>query len=156
MMTSSGARGLPQPALKVGTAMMGKPADPKDLFSITAYYVKLFRLIGSPGYPTSEPQMREMIEASLKRGGMSNKGSARQLVAVAADGATRAARLHQLRVPTQVIHGEADPLVPAAHGRDLAQRIAGAQLDLIPGMGHDLPQALWPRFVAGIKKVGTR
>jgi proline iminopeptidase len=49
-----------------------------------------------------------------------------------------------------VIHGRADPLVPVAHGMDLAQRIPGARLELIDGMGHDLPAALIPRFAASI------
>ncbi len=156
MMTSSGARGLPQPSLKVGAAMMGKPSDPKDHLSIAAYYVKLFQLIGSPHHPTPEPQLRAMIEASIRRGGMSSRGTTRQLVAIAADGTRRADRLGEIRLPTRVIHGEADPLVPVAHGQDLARRIAGAALDLIPGMGHDLPEPLWPRFVAGIVENSRR
>ncbi|MDY0743524.1 alpha/beta fold hydrolase [Paucibacter sp. R3-3] len=156
MMTSSGARGLPQPSIKVGAAMMSKPSDPKQVDSVAAYYVKLFRLIGSPGYPTPEPQLRAQIEASIRRGGFANRGTARQLVAVGADGASRAERLGGIAVPTRVIHGEADPLVPVAHGDDLARRIRGATLDRVPGMGHDLPEPLWPRFAEGIRQVSGR
>ena len=61
-----------------------------------------------------------------------------------------------IQVPTQVIHGLRDPLIPVAAGRDLAKRIPGATLDLIEGMGHDLPQPLWPRFVAGIEGAAGR
>ena len=56
----------------------------------------------------------------------------------------------------QVIHGLADPLVPAAAGRDLAARIGNAKLDLVEGMGHDLPVALWPRFADGIGAAASR
>ena len=48
------------------------------------------------------------------------------------------------------------PLVPVAAGHDLAAKIPGAELDLIDGMGHDLPVALWPRFVAGIASAAGR
>ena len=68
----------------------------------------------------------------------------------------RSRLLAQIRVPTQIIHGKADPLVPVAAGQDLAARIAGAEIDLIAGMGHDLPTELWPRFVSGIASAAGR
>jgi pimeloyl-ACP methyl ester carboxylesterase len=61
-----------------------------------------------------------------------------------------------MRPTTHVIHGAADPLVPVPAGRDLAARIPGATLDVIDGMGHDLPRELWPRFVAGIAGAAAR
>ncbi|MDQ2779350.1 MAG: alpha/beta hydrolase, partial [Pseudomonadota bacterium] len=66
-----------------------------------------------------------------------------------ADG-NRSALLTAIRAPTHVIHGEADPLIPLPAGVDLARRIAGATLDTVPGMGHDLPEPLLPRFAQGI------
>jgi len=59
-------------------------------------------------------------------------------------------------VPTQIIHGQDDPLVSVAAGHDLAAKIAGAEIDVIGGMGHDLPEPLWPRFVAGIASAAGR
>ena len=82
-------------------------------------------------------------------------GTARQLMAVAADG-DRSAMLPLIQSPTQIIHGLADALVPVAAGQDLAVRIKGARIDLVPGMGHDLPAQLLPRFadvIAGIAAV---
>jgi len=46
--------------------------------------------------------------------------------------------------------------VPVAAGHDLAAKIAGAEIDVIGGMGHDLPEPLWPRFVAGIASAAGR
>jgi pimeloyl-ACP methyl ester carboxylesterase len=83
------------------------------------------------------------------------RGTVRQLVAIAADG-DRSRLLGGIKLPTQVLHGQQDPLVPVAAGHDLAAKIPGAQLDLIDGMGHDLPPALWPRFVAGITAAAGR
>jgi len=65
---------------------------------------------------------------------------------VIADG-SRVARLHALKVPTLVIHGADDPLIPVAAGRDTAAVVPGARLEVIAGMGHDIPEALAPRIV---------
>jgi pimeloyl-ACP methyl ester carboxylesterase len=56
-------------------------------------------------------------------------------------------------VPTLVIHGDADPLVPLAAGSDTAESIPGAQLMVLEGMGHALPMRMWPRIVDGIVRI---
>ena len=83
------------------------------------------------------------------------RATARQLAAILADG-DRTALLAGIRAPTMVIHGLADPLVPVEAGRELARLIPAATLDLIPGMGHDLPQPLWPRFADDIARIAGR
>ena len=147
MMTSSGSRRLPGPTLKVRSALISRPQDPNDIDSVVAHYVKLYRLIGSPGYPAAEDELKQRLGHSVRRS-YRPQGTARQMVAIAADG-NRSKLLAGIKVPTQIIHGKQDPLVPAAAGIDLAAKIPGAQIDLIEGMGHDLPAPLWPRFVAG-------
>ena len=77
------------------------------------------------------------------------------MVAIAADG-DRSPILGLIGVPTLILHGQADPLVPVAAAHDLQAKIAGARIDLVDGMGHDLPAPLWPRFVAGIAGVAGR
>ena len=154
MMTTSGARALPGPTMKVRGALLSRPQDPKRHDSIVEHYVRLYRLIGSPGFPTPEAELRRRIDASVRRSNRP-KGVARQLVAIAAD-TQRARHIEEIKAPTLVIHGDADPLVPVAAGHELARRIPGARLDLVPGMGHDLPEPLWPRFVAGIKDTSQR
>jgi len=54
--------------------------------------------------------------------------------------------LKSLDVPTLVIHGDNDVVAPPKGSRLVAEAIPGARLVMIPGMGHDLPKALWPRF----------
>ena len=150
LMTSSGARRLPGPALKVRTAMISRPDDPGSVASIVDHYVRLYALIGSPAYPAVRQELHERFTASVRRA-YRPAGTARQMVAIAADG-DRSPLLARIRVPTQIIHGLADTLVPVAAGRDLHAKIEGAEIDLIEGMGHDLPAALWPRFVADIAR----
>ena len=154
MMTSSGSRRLPGPTLKVRAALISRPQNANDIESVIAHYVRLYKLIGSPRYPASDAYLHERLGMSVRRS-YRPQGTARQMVAIAADG-NRSALLSQIKLPTQVIHGQDDPLVPVAAGHDLAQKIAGAKLDLIEGMGHDLPVELWPRFVSGIASAAAR
>jgi pimeloyl-ACP methyl ester carboxylesterase len=135
IMSSSGARGLPAAQSKVLRALMARPMG-KDVAAIVAHYENLFGIIGSPAFPVDPPLLRERIRAGIERS-YHPQGTVRQMVAIAAD-ATRADALRTLRRPTLVIHGKADPLVPYACGQDTAQRIPGAHLAGIEGMGHDL------------------
>lgn len=154
MMTTSGSRRLPGPSLKVRGAMLSSPDDPKDFDSIVAHYVGIYKLIGSPGYPAGDEWLTKRLSMSVRRS-YRPRGTARQLTAIAADG-DRSAMLPQINVPTQVLHGLQDPLVPVQAGRQLASIIPGAKMDLIEGMGHDLPMVLWPRFAAGISSAASR
>jgi len=71
------------------------------------------------------------------------------LLAVIASG-DRRKLLRGIALPTLVIHGADDPLVPVAAGRDTAENIPGAELRVIAGMGHDLPPELLPQLAAAI------
>lgn len=153
MMTTSGARRLPQPSWKVRQALMTRPMGP-GLDAAVNWGVGLFRLIGSPAYPTPPDALRARIRASAERA-WHPAGSARQLLAIVADG-DRTPWLSTLSVPTTVIHGTADPLVPPACGEQLARHIRGAELVLIDGMGHDLPEPLLERFAQLLAQTATR
>jgi pimeloyl-ACP methyl ester carboxylesterase len=154
LMTTSGARHLPKATLPVQRALLARPRRPEDPESVIEHHVRLYRLIGSPAYSAGEDEIRALLRDSIARA-YRPAATARQLVAIAADG-DRTPLLRTLAVPTHVIHGLADPLVPAASGRHLASIIPDATLDLIEGMGHDLPMPLWPRFVAGIADAAAR
>jgi pimeloyl-ACP methyl ester carboxylesterase len=111
-------------------------------------------VIGSPGYPPDPQRLQQRLMASFSRA-YRPAGTARQLVAVAADG-DRSPLLHRIVAPTRVIHGEADPLVPVPAAHDLVQKIPDAVVDIVPGMGHDLPLPLLPRIVEGIAQNASR
>ena len=146
IMTSSGNRRLPQPSLKLRLRLTRRPKK-LDRESVIRHSMETWRLIASPAYPTDDATLRAMVERDQKRC-LYGRGMARQTLAIIAS-PSRVPLLRQIRVPTLVIHGQDDPLVPVAAGRELARRIAGAQLEVIPGMGHDLPEGLVPR-VAGL------
>jgi len=147
MMTTSGSRRLPQPSWRVRRALMSRPMKPGADAAVD-WIIQVLHLIGSPAYPSDPQALRARALESVQRA-WHPSGSARQLLAVVADG-DRSALLPHIQAPTLVIHGVDDPLVPVACGKDLAQRIADARADFIPGMGHDLPEELLPRFAQGI------
>jgi pimeloyl-ACP methyl ester carboxylesterase len=153
MMTTIGARHLRQPGLKVRMALLSRP-DGSDPAAVVAHLTRLLGLIGSPAYPADPQRLRERMAASVQRA-WRPAGTARQLAAVVADG-DRSAWLPGLTQPTAVIHGDADPLIPPDAGEQLARLVPGATLDLVPGMGHDLPLALLPRFAATIAENAAR
>ncbi|WP_332776555.1 alpha/beta fold hydrolase [Polaromonas sp.] len=145
IMSSSGARGLPQAEPAVLHALLGRPAG-QGLDAVINHSVQLLKTIGSPGFPMDDADLRGRVTAATQRS-FHPDGILRQMVAVVAD-ATRAAALAGVNLPTLVLHGKADPLVPFACGEDTARRIKGARLVGIEGMGHDLPPGVVERLLA--------
>jgi pimeloyl-ACP methyl ester carboxylesterase len=116
--------------------------------------VRTWTAIGSPDYPTAADSTRQRAVETLERG-ISPSGVIRQMQAVLTQ-PNRATALSRVSVPTLVIHGLNDRLVHVSGGRATARAIPGAELILIPGMGHDLPRELWPVFVDGIARTAAR
>ena len=107
-----------------------------------------FRVIGSPGFPTSDEELRAKVEGSFARSHYP-PGLVRQILAIAASG-SRVELLRRISAPTLVIHGADDPLIPTAAGKHTAENIPGARLKIISGMGHDLAAGLVPHLVEAI------
>jgi pimeloyl-ACP methyl ester carboxylesterase len=146
MMSTSGRRTLPGPSAPVRKLLAQKPANPLALDSVIEHTLTLLRALGSPSYPTPSKQLRKRITRSLRRSHCPG-GAARQMLALLAAG-DQSVALATITAPTLVIHGAADPLVPSACGRDVAAHIPQARLELIEGMGHDLPPQLGERLLA--------
>jgi pimeloyl-ACP methyl ester carboxylesterase len=135
IMSSSNARYLPGPKPHVMQALLSRPAR-FDETSIADHYVDFFRVIGSPGFPMDEEELRRRVILATRRS-FHPVGTLRQLTAVGAD-TRRADELPRIKSPTMVLHGRADPLVPLACGHDTARRISGSKFHIVDGMGHDL------------------
>jgi len=142
IMSTSGDRKLPNASWRVSSLMLARPPRDAPMDQLVEHYVKLFKVIGSPGFPTPPEHLRERMRNNLTRS-YDPRGTGRQLLAVVSSG-DRSASLKLIKAPTLVIHGDADPLVPVAHGVDTAQKIAGAKLQIVPGMGHDFAPGLLP------------
>lgn len=144
IMSNTGSRFSGQPAPRVLPTFLARPASDPD--AALERVVKLFRLVGSPGFDRDEEELRRMVALGIERGGGDVAGTGRQLMAILASG-DRTAELRRIAAPTLVIHGKADKLVRPSGGKATAKAIPGARLELIDGMGHDLPEGLWPRLV---------
>jgi pimeloyl-ACP methyl ester carboxylesterase len=151
IMSSSGARHLPGPRPEVLRLLLKRPRRGKD--ALADHLVRTFQTIGSPAYPAPPDQLRLRVLASIERS-YQPAGTARQMVAIAANG-DRSAALAKITAPTLVMHGEADPLVPIACGKDVAAKIPGARFTAIPGMGHDLPVELLPMLAGAVIEHAT-
>jgi len=145
VMSSSGRRGLPGPAPAVKRALMRRPGA-NDADAMVEHGVQLLQAIGSPTYPTPEKELRRRVARALRRNCCPG-GVLRQILAVAASG-DRTPQLRTIVAPALVIHGAADPMVPLACGADTAEAIPNARLEVIEGMGHDLPTQLMERLLA--------
>jgi pimeloyl-ACP methyl ester carboxylesterase len=142
--TSSGRLGLPPPRARVLAVARSRPTGPHTPEQAAEYTVRLFSVLGSPRYPTPREQLYARGLAAALRA-PAGAGVLRQFAAIVADG-DRRPLLRTIRAPAQVLHGDADPMLPIAHGHDLARQLSGARFERIEGWGHDLPTPLWPVF----------
>jgi pimeloyl-ACP methyl ester carboxylesterase len=146
IMSTTGDRSVGQP-LDEALAVLLAPPRP-DRTSYVEFHVRAARTIGSPDFPTDEDRLRRRAGELFDRS-YHPPGVARQLLAILAS-PDRIAALGEVDVPTLVIHGREDPLIQVSGGQATARAIPGAKLLEIPGMGHDLPEQLWPTFVDAI------
>jgi len=144
-MSGSGNPDLPPANPELIRFITTPPENPDDRDSIIDHGTELLRRLGSPGYPESEEIRRKIATARYDRC-YYPPGVARQMMAILADG-SRVEQLKTITVPTLVIHGADDPLVPVEAGIDTAAHIPNAKLEIIEGMGHNIPVPLVPRLV---------
>lgn len=152
IMSSTGNPDLPPPKPEAMAVLLTPP--PADRAGAIERGVTVFRTIGSPGFPFEEDEIRALATRAYDRG-VNPTGVARQLVAILASG-SRVEALGALRMPSLVVHGVEDPLVPFPAGEDTARAIPGAALLAIEGMGHDMPRPVWPRLIDAIHTVARR
>lgn len=153
MMWTTGEPSVGQAHPATARALFGGPPARTREEHIEAA-VRRHAAVASPSYPSDPALVREMAALAYDRG-HDEQAIARQAVAVVASG-DRTQRLRTLDVPTLVVHGLADTLVDASGGRATAAAIAGAELVLIEGMGHDLPAGLWSTLSDHIAAVVAR
>jgi pimeloyl-ACP methyl ester carboxylesterase len=142
IMTGAGKRIASVPRLRALGSLLSRP--PRDRDGYIERVVKTFAVIGSPDYPPDLERLHQLVGEGYDRG-HNPAGAARQLHAVTAAG-DRTRRLRSVTVPAVVIHGTRDPLVRPVAGRGLAAALPNARLEMIEGMGHDLPPELWGRI----------
>jgi len=150
MSTPSPSIGAPTPEA-VGV-LLAAPATNRE--EAVQRAVDTYRVIGSPDYPLDVEWLSGIAGTSYDRG-FDPAGVSRQLLAIHASG-DRTAALAGVTVPTLVVHGDRDPLVQVEGGHATAAAVPGAELLILPGMGHNFPRELWPTVVDAIAGVADR
>lgn len=148
IMSTSGRRDLPQATPEVLSLLTMPPPDPTDRAAVIEHGVRLIQTISGDGYTASRERAQRLAERSYDRG-YHAAGTLRQFAAIIASG-NRTRLLETIHVPTLVIHGDRDPLIPPEGGKDTAAHIPGAKLVMMHGMGHDLPPELLPQLTDAI------
>jgi pimeloyl-ACP methyl ester carboxylesterase len=109
--------------------------------------VEMFRALASTGYAFPEQWARSVAALSHDRSPRDPKTTQRQL---AAGRAQKIPAISGIRVPTLVLCGEDDPIIKPKASKEIAARIPHATLVTYPGMGHSLPEELWPDIVSRV------
>ena len=149
IMSSTGNPELPPARDEAVAAMLSPAATNRD--EAIERTMAVSAVIGSPAYPAPEAEARLRASKAYDRS-FYPEGVARQMAAIASHG-NRKPALTELDLPALVIHGQADPLVPVEGGRDTHESLKNSRLMLLGGMGHDLPEPLWPQIVQAIDEV---
>ena len=152
IMSTTGDPTLPPATPEAMRVLLTPP--PGDREGNVGRALEAWKVIGSPGYPFDEPRMRDLFGRAFDRG-YNPGGVARQFAAIMKSG-DRTTALRNVTVPSLVIHGAADPLIPVAAAHATASAISGAELLVIEGMGHDFPRGTWPPIIAAIGKHAAR
>ncbi len=142
IMSTNGAQGVGMPS-ELGLQVVLKP-PPQGREAIIEHELENYKTLSSPGFPFDEQKARRYLEAQYDRN-YDMEGAARQLFAILATG-DRSEELNKISCPTLVIHGDADPLVDVSGGIATKEAIPGAKLQIIAGMGHEIPEALFPEI----------
>jgi pimeloyl-ACP methyl ester carboxylesterase len=151
IMSTVGGPNVVQPEPAVMAQLLAPPGQTRE--ERVQHSLANRRLIHGTGMPFDADGARRRAERAVDRcfypdGGM------RQIAAILA-APDRTAGLGTLRIPALVIHGENDPLVPRENGRQTAAALTGARVIMIPGMGHGLPEPVWPQVVDAIADVAS-
>ena len=146
IMSTTGEPGLPPPTPEAMDILTNRP--PTDREGYIEDYVERWRVLNGQELPYDEEASRKLAARIFDRG-LNLPGFARQLAAIIADGSRKQA-LKSVTVPTLVIHGDADPLVPVECGIDTANSVLGSELLIIEGMGHTLPRQVWAQVIDSI------
>jgi len=139
---------LPPPMPEAAAILMTPVPQDRDGFISSS--VRAWQVIGGPEMPMPDDMLAERASLFYDRG-VDLGGIVRQLAAIMASGSRREA-LKQVKIPTLVIHGDKDPLIPPEHAIATAEAIPGARLHWISGMGHEVPPAAWDEIIMHVSR----
>ena len=136
IMSASGRPGLP-PGKPEALAMLTAQPEGPSREQRVKHGIKLRQTIAGSGYPIADAELRAFVEKNVDRRWYP-EGGARQYLSIIASG-DRVEMLKTVKVPTLVLHGEDDPLLPVEGGRDVARLVPGAEIQTYPAGAMTFP-----------------
>jgi pimeloyl-ACP methyl ester carboxylesterase len=124
-------------------AMMSVDFSNRD--AVVDARTKHFALLAGSAHPYDEPGRRRLFEREFDRA-LDFSHTATQAIAVAATPPWQG-HLHEVAIPTLVVHGDEDPLLQYAHGQRIAELVPGATLATMVGVGHEMPRGTWDELI---------
>ena len=156
IMSSTGNPDVGQPSEAAMAALM--TPQPQSREEALDRAVEVQKIIGAPGFPFDEARIRDRAARAYDRM-FYPPGILRQMMAIGTQ-PDRTEALASVTAPALVSHGAADPLVNPSGGEATAKAIPGADLLMVEGMGHDLPEGAWPEIIDAItgnaRKAGAK
>ena len=144
----------PPTAEVMAVAMSPEPLDFADKQAVIDNRVKMFRILHGPAYPYDEAAMADIASRDFDRD--PNLASTQNHALAIQQTPSWRSRLSSLDIPTLVIHGTADPILPYDHGVALAKEIPGAELLTMEGVGHELPREEFDNVIGAILRHTSR
>jgi pimeloyl-ACP methyl ester carboxylesterase len=147
LMSTTGRRGVGRTSPRVLRHLLSRP--PRSVEEAVERRVRVFAAIGSTGFDQDLDELRRVTALAMARDPDARGGRRRQHRAVRT-APDRTTALRRIAVPTVVVHGTDDRMCHPSGGRATAAAVPGARLEVVEGMGHDLPPGAWPRLVRAI------
>jgi pimeloyl-ACP methyl ester carboxylesterase len=109
-------------------------------------YMALYKYLAGTKHSFDKEYFKALFSYSiLERKGQNPKARFQQFSAIVASG-SRLKELTKIHVPTLLIHGTADKLIPYFHSKKMAGLIKNAQFIEMEGIGHEIPRAELPEY----------
>jgi pimeloyl-ACP methyl ester carboxylesterase len=144
--TSTASPDVPPPDAETMSVLMSPL--PTDRQSFLDWNVLMYTRTGGTNPPPDVDWIRRRAERTWEHGWTAS-GFLRHLLAVIS-ATNRRPLLASLKLPVSIVHGHADPIFPVAAAQGLATAIPGARLEIVPGMGHDLPPVFWSAVLEAV------
>jgi pimeloyl-ACP methyl ester carboxylesterase len=131
-------------------ALLTRPQG-QDREAVLAHGTRMLKTFCGAGMPVPEEEIRARVALAFDRS-YHPQGVSRQLAAILASG-DRSAALRGVQAPALVIHGDQDPLIRLQGGLDTAKSLPNATLQVVRGMGHNLPRGMWGALADGLERL---
>jgi len=138
--TSNGDPKLPPPKPEVLDFFFMPNSSKTDPETSINQHLKQYKLYNHPD-DINIKMMRKLHEKAYQRA-YHPEGNQRQLLAMMFT-APWDKKINKIQIPSLVIHGNYDPVVPLEHGKQLAKCLPNSRLEIIENMGHGIPERVY-------------